>query len=60
MNNLIIREIRKDEYKLLEDFLYEAIFIPVGVEKPSRDIIKNKNCKYISKTLEPIRMIIAF
>ena len=43
MDNLIIREIKKDEYKLLEDFLYEAIFIPVGVEKPSRDIIKNND-----------------
>lgn len=43
MNNIIIREIKKDEYKLLEDFLYEAIFIPEGVEKPSKDIIKNKD-----------------
>ena len=49
MNNLIIREIRKDEYKLLEDFLYEAIFIPVGVEKPSRDIIKNKELQVYIK-----------
>ena len=49
MNNLIIREIRKDEYKLLEDFLYEAIFIPVGVEKPSRDIIKNKKLQVYIK-----------
>lgn len=43
MNNIIIREIKKGEYKYLEDFLYEAIYIPVGVEKPSRDIIKNKD-----------------
>ncbi len=42
MNNLIIREITKNEYKLLEDFLYEAIFIPVGAEKPSKDIIENE------------------
>lgn len=36
----IIREIRKDELHLLDDFLYEAIFIPEGytAEVP-RDII---------------------
>ena len=43
MNNITIREIEKNEYKCLEDFLYEAIYIPVGVEKPSREIIKNKD-----------------
>lgn len=42
MNNIVIRKIKKDEYNVLEDFLYEAIFIPEGVEKPSRDIIKNE------------------
>ena len=36
---MIIREIKKTEYDLLNDFLYEAIFIPEGVEPPSRDII---------------------
>ncbi|SEK42457.1 GNAT family N-acetyltransferase [Ruminococcus albus] len=35
-----IRKPEKDEYPLLEDFLYEAIFIPEGVEPPPRDIIK--------------------
>lgn len=49
MNGLIIREIRKDEYKLLEDFLYEAIFIPEGAEKPSRDIIKNEELQVYIK-----------
>lgn len=43
MNSITIREIEKEEYKYLEDFLYEAIYIPVGVEKPSKDIIKNKD-----------------
>ena len=37
-----IRKIEKNEYGLLNDFLYEAIFIPVGMEKPPKDIIKNK------------------
>ena len=39
MNNLIIREMKKDEYKILGDFLYEAIFIPKGAKKPPREEI---------------------
>lgn len=35
----IIRDMAKGEYRLLEDFLYEAIFIPEGVEPPPREII---------------------
>lgn len=34
-----IREIKRSEYKLLDDFLYEAIFIPEGAEAPPREII---------------------
>lgn len=34
-----IREIRSNEYKALDDFLYEAIFITEGVEAPPREII---------------------
>jgi ribosomal protein S18 acetylase RimI-like enzyme len=37
--NISIREINSNEYNLLDDFLYEAIFIPEGVEAPPRDII---------------------
>lgn len=35
-----IRKLYKDEIALLKDFLYEAIFIPEGVEPPDRDIIE--------------------
>ena len=35
----IIREIKETEYPLLEDFLYEAIFIPEGVELPLKSIV---------------------
>jgi len=35
-----IREIRENEYPILSDFLYEAIFIPEGMEKPSKSIIQ--------------------
>ena len=34
-----IREIRKNEYPILSDFLYEAIFIPEGMGKPPKSII---------------------
>lgn len=35
----IIRKIQKQEYPLLDHFLYEAIFIPEGVEPPPKTII---------------------
>ncbi len=35
-----IRELKKDEENILKDFLYEAIFIPEGVEPPDRSIIE--------------------
>lgn len=36
----IIREIKEFEYSLLDEFLYEAIFIPEGVAPPERTVIK--------------------
>ena len=38
--NYKIREIRKNEYSILSDFLYEAIFIPEGMDKPPKSIIE--------------------
>ncbi|MDO4781745.1 MAG: GNAT family N-acetyltransferase [Capnocytophaga felis] len=35
----IIRPMQPAEYPLLEDFLYEAIFLPEGVKPPPRDIV---------------------
>ena len=35
----IIREILEEEYSLLENFLYEAIFVPEGASAPPRTII---------------------
>ena len=40
--NYCIREIRPNEIPLLEDFLYEAIFIPEGTNPPPKSIIKNE------------------
>lgn len=35
-----IRPFEENEYPLLEDFLYEAIFVPEGVAQPPREIIE--------------------
>lgn len=37
--NYSIRELKQSENKILDTFLYEAIFIPEGVSAPSKDII---------------------
>ncbi len=36
----IIRNLGHDETSLLNDFLYEAIFVPEGVEPPAKEIVK--------------------
>ncbi len=44
-----IRKLKKDEFRILEIFLYEAIFIPEGVEPPPKDIINHPDLNiYIS------------
>ena len=35
-----IREIRKNEYSILFDFLYEAIFITEGMDKPPKSFVE--------------------
>lgn len=37
--DVTIRKIHKQGYPLLDDFLYEAIFVPEGVEPPPKTII---------------------
>ena len=47
---MIIREMQRAEYSLLENFLYEAIFIPNGVEPPPKSIIYRPELQvYISE-----------
>ncbi len=47
--NYNIRKIREDEHTLLNDFIYEAIFIPEGVEPPPKSIINQPDLQvYIS------------
>ncbi|SKC43691.1 Ribosomal protein S18 acetylase RimI [[Eubacterium] yurii] len=47
--NYKIREIMKTEISLLDDFLYEAIFIPEGVTPPPKDIIKDEELQIYVK-----------
>ncbi len=47
--NYIIRELKEGEYDLLEDFIYEAIFIPEGVTPPDRDIIQSPDLQVYIK-----------
>lgn len=45
----VIREIKPSEYSLLEDFLYEAIFIPDGIEPPPKSIVQEPELQiYVS------------
>ena len=37
--NYTIREIQRQEYPLLDNFLYEAIFVPEGIKPPPKSII---------------------
>ena len=37
--DVTIRKIQKQEYPLLDYFLYEAIFVPVGIDPPPKTII---------------------
>ena len=37
--DVTIRKIQKQEYPLLDNFLYEAIFIPEGIKPPPKTII---------------------
>jgi len=45
IDKTIIRDMSPKEIPLLEDFLYEAIFIPDGVQAPPRSIIDNEDLR---------------
>ncbi len=47
---MVIRKMQRAEYPLLENFLYEAIFVPNGVEPPPKSIINRPELRvYISE-----------
>ena len=41
-----IRKLRDDETELLKDFLYEAIFVPEGMELPDKSIIEQPELSF--------------
>ena len=59
--DVIIRKMKEEEYPLLADFLYEAIFIPYGVAPPPKSIIERPELQvYISgfgKSLHDIALV---
>ncbi len=47
---MVIRNMQQAEYRLLENFLYEASFIPDGVEPPPKSIVNRPELQvYISE-----------
>lgn len=42
-----IRQMNNMEYPLLNDFLYEAIYVPNGIEPPPKTVIYSPDCKYM-------------
>lgn len=44
-----VRKMQPSEYALLDDFLYNAIFIPQGVTSPPKSIIKNDDLQVYVK-----------
>ena len=55
MTNLIIRKIKKEEMPLLNDFLYEAIFIPEGEKKPDKTIINDPDLQIYIKDFSKLK-----
>ena len=46
---IMIRNIKKEEYPLLKDYLYDAIFIPEGVQPPDKSILNNEDLQVYIK-----------
>lgn len=48
--NYTIRKIKKEEYSLLQEFIYEAIFVPEGESPPEKSVVNNPDIQvYISE-----------
>lgn len=43
--NYIVRDILQEEYSLLEKFLYEAIFVPEGMDAHRNPSSSSRNCR---------------
>ena len=42
---MLIRELKNNENGLLKDFLYEAIFVPEGMDPPAKEIVEKPELK---------------
>lgn len=58
--NYMIRPLYPEEIHLLRDFLYEAIFIPEGVEPPSRDVVDLPELRLYVEDFGKKKMIVAW
>ena len=45
-----IREIQKQEYPLLDHFLYEAIFVPEDIDPPPKTIIATPESTWVQSS----------
>ena len=52
-----IREMKKTEYLILKDFLYEAIFVPEGVLPPDKEVVNLPELQVYTAGLEVQKMI---
>ena len=50
---MIFRELKENETGLLKTFLYEAIFIPEGVELPPYDIVEQPELRLSKRQITP-------
>ena len=55
-----IREMKKEEYFLLKDFLYEAIYIPEGEKIPDKSIVNLSELQIYYKNFGSFKDDIAF
>ncbi len=53
--NFTVRELKEQEYHLLSDFLYEAIFIPESIEPPPRDMIMQPELRVYTDDFGSVR-----
>ena len=46
---MLIRQMKEEEYPLLQDFLYQAIFVTEGAEMPDRSILQLPELRYYTE-----------
>ena len=46
---MLIRQMKEEEYPLLQDFLYQAIFVTEGAEMPDRSLLQLPELRYYTE-----------